>query len=168
MLDKRISGSESGEGEKVAMMSDTDARMAKKRCGLRRVTAIFCLIGLSLLGIAGWQKIFVRQPIAQAFFPDTVRGDGPMGEKIPLSFIGEKIRDYCHQVGKAAGENQSVENQCLLNEQFSIDELSDIDIPIPKKIIGHCINTSDAMGGSYQVMLKCVKDALFADEAMKR
>ena len=55
-----------------------------------------------------------------------------------------------------------MEDECMWSEQFSVDELSEFDMPIPKTTIAYCKKKADATGGSYQIMLKCVKSELQA------
>ena len=95
--------------------------------------------------------------------------DSSVNEGIGTSFkssVESKIIKYCKNVAKYSDQNFPGENACVLNEQFAVFELSDIDQPLPKKTVGHCKALSDAKGGSYQVMLRCLKDELSANGAL--
>ena len=142
--------------------------------GLLMLAGIVSLIGFGFFG-ARWMRVdspstertggmletFITQQDTQAFSKISAQKDTANTSRVPFdSALGIRIREFCRQAAKATGGGQQQEKTCLLNEQFSVYELADIDQPLPKKTVGYCKDVSDAKGGSYQVMLRCVKNQL--------
>ena len=74
-------------------------------------------------------------------------------------FIPSEIDNYCRRISVNTDDSQIVKT-CIRQEISARDQLSGMTIPYD--IAGHCRELSESTGGSYQVMLTCVQQELFA------
>jgi hypothetical protein len=168
----RLHASHRGKYGKDGMRKrgDIPACGARARCGLLLLAGLLCLAGYVLAGRGADVPLSGSRSGASAssaggaeeLHDKAIQGDAAGGGTLLYPSLGQRVAGYCRQMAEAAGRDPGVETACLRDEQFAVFELSDIDQPIPKKTVGSCRAIADAQGGSYRVMLRCVKEALSA------
>jgi hypothetical protein len=73
-------------------------------------------------------------------------------------FTPPQIKEYCHRITATENNQDNSMAMCIKQERDAEDKLLKMDIPTD---IGQdCRELSEKTGGSYQVMLTCVKQRL--------
>ncbi len=72
-------------------------------------------------------------------------------------FVPSEIEGYCSRISVGAGDGQSMRT-CVSQEKNAKGQLS--RMTVPADISRYCRRLADTTGGSYQVMLTCVRNEL--------